>query len=491
LLEDDPRDAELVGELLKADHFVCGITRVQTRAEFIAALEKNDIDLILADYRLPSFDGLSALNLVLKDRPDLPFIFVSGTLGEEVAIEALKIGATDYVLKTRLSRLVPSVRRALRETRERVERKNAEEAARRSEKELLDVIEAIPAMAFTNLADGSNAWANRQWVEYTGLSVEDTSGLGWQATLHPADADAHMTKWQQSMADGEPFESEARHRNAKGEYRWFLVRAVPLRDEHGKVRKWYGTLTDIEDRKRAEQERERLRQLEADLAYVSRVMTMGELAASLAHEIKQPIAATVMHAEACTRWLSRDVPDVTAACKAAAATIADATRAADIIDRVRSLYRQETPKRELVDLNETIQDMAVLLNDTANRNSVSIRTTLDPELPTAAADRVQLQQVLLNLMLNGIEAMQTGGELTVMSKKSGDRQLLISVNDSGVGLPDDEVERIFQAFFTTKQHGTGMGLSVSRRIIESHGGHLWANHNTGRGATFQFTLPPT
>jgi PAS domain S-box-containing protein len=492
LLEDDAHDAELIQELLETDHFVCETTRVQTRAEFLAALKNGGIDLILADYQLPSFDGISALKLALSERPDLPFIFVSGTLGEEVAIEALKIGATDYVLKTRLARLVPSVQRALRETRERAERKIAAEAARRSEKELLDVIEAIPTLAFTALADGSNVWANQRWVEYTGLSVDSTSGFGWRSTLHPDDVDGHVNKWQESLASGEPFESEARHRSANGEYRWFLVRAVPLRDENGKIRKWYGTLTDIEDRKRAEQERERLRQLEADLAYMSRVMTMGELAASLGHEVKQPITAAAMNAEACTRWLHRDVPDVTEACRSASSMIADVTRAAEIIDRVRSLYRRGTPIRELVDLNEIIREMVVLLNDTADRNSVSIRTELDVSLPTARADRVQLQQILMNLMSNGIEAMQaTGGELSVTSRRTEDGQLLISVSDSGVGLPVDGPERIFEAFFTTKPHGTGMGLSISRRIIESHGGRLWASPNAGRGATFQFTLPPT
>jgi PAS domain S-box-containing protein len=492
LLEDDAHDAELIHVFLEADHFVCEVTRVQTRAKFLAALQDSGIELILADYKLPSFDGLSALKLALSARPDLPFIFVSGTLGEEAAIEALKIGATDYVLKTRLSRLGPSVRRALREARERAEREKAEEVARRSEKELLDVIEAIPTMAFTTLADGSSAWVNRRWVEYSGLSVEGTSGAGWQATLHPDDLNGHMTKWQQSLASGEPFENEARHRSANGEYRWFLVRAVPLRDEQGKIRKWYGTLTDIEDRKRTEQERERLRQLGADLAYMSRVMTMGELAASLAHEIKQPIAAAAINARACMQWLCRDAPDLTEACQTASATIAEVKRAAEIIDRVHSLYRRGTPKQELVDLNEIIREITVLLNDTAHRNSVSIRTELDVSLPTAAADRVQLQQILMNLMSNGIEAMQaTGGELSVTSKRTEDGQLLISVSDSGVGLPVDGPDRIFEAFFTTKPQGTGMGLSISRRIIASHGGRLWASPNAGRGATFQFALPPT
>ena len=490
LLEDNPTDAELVQELLEADHFVCETNCVQTRAEFMAGLQAAEVDLILADYSLPSFDGFSALKLALSVRPEVPFIFVSGTLGEEVAIEALKIGATDYVLKTRLSRLVPAVQRALREARERAERKKAEEAARRSERELLDVIETIPTLAFTTFADGSNVWVNRRWVEYTGLSADDTSGSGWQATLHPDDLREHVTKWQQSMASGEPFENEARHRSTEGEYRCFLVRAVPLHDEHGKIVKWYGTLTDIEDRKRAEQERESLRHLEADLAYMSRVMTMGELAASLAHEITQPIAAAVMNAEACTHWLRHDVPEVTRAAQAASAVVANVRRAADIIDRVRSLYRRGTPKREPLDVNEVIREITVLLSDTAKRNLVSIRTELDVTLPRATGDRVQLQQVLMNLILNGIEAMKdTGGELTVAPKRTEDGQLLISVSDTGMGLPIDEAGRLFEAFFTTKPKGTGMGLSISRRIIELHGGRLWASSNTERGATFHFTLP--
>jgi PAS domain S-box-containing protein len=488
LLEDDAHDAELIQELLETDHFVCKTTQVQTRAEFLAALTDGGIDLILADYQLPSFDGLSALKLAQSERPDLPFIFVSGTLGEEVAIEALKIGATDYILKRRLARLVPSVQRALREARERAKRRMAEEISRRSEKELFDVIEAIPAMAFSTSPDGGSAWANRQWVDYTGLSVEDTSRAGWLSTLHSDDVDEHLTRWQQSLVSGEPFENEARHRSADGEYRWFLVRAVPLRDERGKIRKWYGTLTDIEDRKRAEHERGRLRQLEADLAYIGRVMTVGELAASLAHEIRQPIAAAILNAEACTQWLRRNA--LTEARNAASLMVASVTRAAEIIDRIRSLYRRGTPVRAPVDLNEIIREMTALLNETANRNSVAIGTGLDLSLPTATADRVQLQQVLMNLMLNAIEAMQdTGGELTVASKKCEDGQIGISVSDSGVGLSIDGAERIFETFFTTKPQGTGMGLSISRRIIESHGGRLWASPNTGRGTTFQFTLP--
>jgi len=247
---------------------------------------------------------------------------------------------------------------------------------------------------------------------------------------------------------------------------------------------------DLTERKRAEEERERLRQAQADLAYMSRVITVGELAASLAHEIKQPIAAAITDASTCLLWLQRDEPDIAEACEAASRVVKDTTRAAKIIDRVRSLYKRDTPQRELVDLNEIVREMMVLLQDEASRYSIPIRGDLTPGLPKVMADRVQLQQVLMNLMLNGIEAMKdTGGKLTVTSKSNEDGQLMISVSDAGVGLPGEKPDRIFEAFFTTKAQGTGMGLSISRTIVESHSGRLWASANTGRGATFHFSLP--
>ena len=200
--------------------------------------------------------------------------------------------------------------------------------------------------------------------------------------------------------------------------------------------------------------------------------------------------AALMDAKTCVRWLRRDTPDIAEGCEAALRMINDTTRAAEVIDRVRSLYKRETSDRELLDLNEIIREMIILLHDKADRTSISIRTELDSGLPLITADRVQLQQVLMNLMLNGIEAMKdANGELTITSKRTDDGQVLISVSDSGIGLPVGEGDRIFEAFFTTKEQGTGLGLSISRRIIESHGGHLWACANTGSGATFQFTLP--
>jgi signal transduction histidine kinase/CheY-like chemotaxis protein len=491
LLEDNAHDAELIQELLEANHFVCEVTRVQTRAEFVAGLENTEINLILADYKLPSFDGLSALTLALDARADLPFIFVSGSLGEEVAIEAVKIGATDYVVKSRLSRLVPSVQRALREARERAERKKAEEAFRRSEMYLADAQRLSHTGSFGwDPASGKIYWSDET---YRIFDCEPAIEPTIQIVLDRTHTDDRMRLRQiLDCASIERSEFTAEHRLLMADSVKFVrVVAHPSTGEDPERFVFVGAVMDITERKLAEEERERLRQLEADLEYMNRVSMMGELAASLAHEIKQPIAAAAMNGEACTNWLDRDAPDVTRASRAASAMVADVRRAGGIIDRVSSLYRRGTPKRELVDLNEIIREMNVLLGDTANRNAVSIRTGLDPALPTTLADRVQLQQVLMNLMLNGIEAMQDScGELSIASKRTEDGELFISVSDTGIGLSIDEAEHIFEAFFTTKPRGTGMGLSIARRIIASHGGRLWASPNAGRGATFQFTLPP-
>jgi PAS domain S-box-containing protein len=251
-----------------------------------------------------------------------------------------------------------------------------------------------------------------------------------------------------------------------------------------------GTHVDVTARKRADEERERFHQLEADLAHLNRVSMLGELTASLAHEINQPITGTITNANACIRWLTREEPDLQQARKTVERIKRDGERAAEIITRVRSFYKKGAPPHpELVDLNAVIGEMLELLRSEANRRSVVMRTELAQELPSIRADRVQLQQVLMNLMLNGIEAMEgLGGELTIKSQREDDR-VLVSVSDTGVGLPADKMDQIFNSFFTTKAAGTGMGLSITRSIIESHGGHLWAGNNNGRGATFHFTLP--
>ena len=358
------------------------------------------------------------------------------------------------------------------------------------EKRLRDVVETIPAMTFTTLSNGFCTFVNKRWTEYTGLSVEKTSGTGWQRAIHPEDLVRHSEKWRISVATGEIFEGEARFRRAAdGEYRWFLVRGVPLRDQHGNIANWYGTLTDIEDRKHAEQEREKLRRLEADLAHINRVSTMGELVASIAHDLAQPITITTAHAKASLRWLQRDPPDLTEARKGTERIIEAGALASEIISRLRSLYKKTPPQREPVDVNGIIHEMLMLLKGEAAGYSIAMRMELAAQLPRTMVDRVQLQQVFMNLMLNGIEAMKdSGGELTVRSLFE-DAQLLFSVSDTGVGLPTDKGDQIFSAFVTTKTDGSGMGLAISRSIVESHGGRLWATTNEGRGATFYFTLP--
>lgn len=246
------------------------------------------------------------------------------------------------------------------------------------------------------------------------------------------------------------------------------------------------------ERKLAREERERLRQAQADLAHINRVSTMGELTASLAHEIKQPITAAVTDARTCLRWLGRDDPDVSEAREAASRLVTDVTRAADIISRISLLFNKGALQHEFVDVNELIREMIVLLRNEAARYSISIRSDLAEDIPRVMADRIQLQQVFMNLMLNGIDAMKdvcTARELTIRSQRVKDGQVMISVSDTGIGLPLQQPEQIFSAFFTTKAHGTGMGLPISRSIIESHGGRLWATSNSERGASFHFNLP--
>ncbi len=308
--------------------------------------------------------------------------------------------------------------------------------------------------------------------------------------IHPEDAGLVQQITERASRDGKDFDYECRLAMPDGSIKNVQVVAHVVRAASGRNGiEFVGALTDITERKHAE---EALRQAQADLAHVSRVTTMGELTASLAHEVNQPITAAVTDANACLRWLTRDSPDVEEARAAAARIVKDAMRAADIVSRIRLLFKKSTPPRELVDLNEVIREMVVLLRGEATRYSVSIRTELAPDPPLVMGDRVQLQQVMMNLMMNGTDAMKTVDgtrELAITSQPADQEECLVSVSDTGVGLPAQQADQIFNAFFTTKPHGTGMGLSISRSIVESHGGRLWAGSNSPRGASFYFTLP--
>ena len=527
--------------------------------------------------------------------------------------------------------------------------------AKQTEARIRQIIDTIPAYAWSTLPDGSVDFINQRFVEFTGRSIEELQGWGWGSTHHPDDMQRQVAVWRAALAAGEPMESEVRVLGRDGNYRWLLIRNVPLRDELGNIVKWYGTAIEIEDRKRAEvllagekrllemiargnsralilnalcrlveelasgslssillfdpnakrlrhgaapslpinyteaidgiaigpsvgscgtaayraepvivsdiatdplwadfrdlalahglracwsrpilssegrvlgtfaiyyreprspipqeldvieqithlasiavereQAEEAQRQAQADLAHVHRVTTMGELTASLAHEVNQPIAAAVTNANTCLRWLTREHPDVEGAREAASRIVKDGTRAAEIINRIRQLFKKGAPQREWVDVNEVVREMIVLLRNEATRYSISIQTDFAADLPQVMGDRVQLQQVMMNLIMNSVDAMKDvegTRELAIKSQQAEDEQLLVSVSDTGIGLPAQQAEQIFNAFFTTKPHGTGMGLRISRSILESHGGRLWAADNSPRGACFYLTLP--
>jgi len=310
----------------------------------------------------------------------------------------------------------------------------------------------------------------------------------WKDHVHPEDREWALQYCQTATAEKRNHQFEHRMIAADGSVVWLrdLVTVVVEGDRVTSVR---GLMVDLTNRRQAE---EALRQAQADLAYVSRVTTMGELTASLAHEVNQPIAAAVTNANTCLRWLTRDHPDVEEARAAAARIVKDGTRAGEIISRTRLLFEKGTPQHHSVDVNEVIGEMIVLLRGETTRYSISVRTELAADLPQVMGDRVQLQQVMMNLIMNSIDAMKDADgtrELGIKSQRTENDQVLVSVSDTGVGLPPQQPDQVFSAFFTTKPHGTGMGLRISRSIIESHGGRLWAADNSPRGASFCFTLP--
>jgi PAS domain S-box-containing protein len=502
------------------------------------------------------------------------------------------------------------------------ERLRAEEAVRRSEKQLRDAINTIPAYVWSASPDGTLDFLNQRCLEFSGHSFDQSLGHGWASVLHPEDRDRFFKESGAAIASGEPFGTEARYQRADGQYRWLLVRGVPLRDETGTIVKWYGANTDIDDRKhaeealkrseaylaeaqrlthtgswaldlgtekyvywseelfrvygfdpqeglptreavlrrilpeylervgrsiqkslrekldtfdeyrislpdgtirymhttrhpvpngegdivelvgtvvditerkRAEEERERLRQLEAEIAHINRVSMMGELAASIAHEVNQPLTGIVANGSACLRFLAGDAPNLEEARESVSDIVRDGKRAGDVIARIRSLTKRAALPREKLDLNETIREVLAIVGDEAKRKSVVIRTQFADGLWPVLADRVQLQQVLLNLVMNAMDAMSSAGEgarqLVITTQNIDQARVRVTVEDSGTGLDPNTMARIFEPFFTTKSGGMGMGLSISRSILENHGGRLWATANDGPGTSFHFTLP--
>jgi PAS domain S-box-containing protein len=368
------------------------------------------------------------------------------------------------------------------------QRKLAEEALRRSENYLAEAQRLTHTGSWVwQVAGGDALHLSDEWYRIYGF--DPAEGMpAWENRLrrvHPAD----RGKWQgtidRAVTEKSDYEMEFRILLPDGTVKYSRSIGHPVLNASGNLVQFAGISMDITASKRAEQ-------AQADFARVSRVTTMGELTASLAHEVNQPIAAAVTDANTCLRWLMRDQPDMEEARAAASRIVKDATRAAEIVSRVRLLFRKGTPQRELVDVNELIQGLIVLLRGEASRYSIALRTDLAADLPHLIADGVQLQQVMMNLILNSIDAMKDVDgtrELVIKSERADNEQLMVSISDTGVGLPPQQTDQIFNAFFTTKPHGTGMGLRISRSIVESHGGRLWASDNFPRGASFHFTLP--
>jgi len=498
------------------------------------------------------------------------------------------------------------------------ERKQAEAAIRASEFKLRQVIDTIPTLAWCNLPDGPNEFLNKRWHEYTGLSPEESDGWGWQVAFHPEDLPPVMKKWHELLASGEPGEIEARLRRYDGVYRWFLIRAEPLRDEAGTIVRWYGTSTDIDDRKRAEEQlrrsetflaegqrlsltgsfswrvatdeimwseqlyriyefdigapvtlemirtrvhpedigliekmrmvdlarsvgkdfewhwrlmmpdhsmkylhaiahptwsqdgqleyitavqdvtarrmsEEALAKARSELANVARATSLGVLTASIAHEVNQPLSGIITNASTCLRMLSGDPPNIDGARETAKRTIRDGNRAADVITRLRLLYSKKDLSPELMDLNEVAREVASLSLSELQHNRVILNHEFADHLPPVTADRVQLQQVILNLIRNASDAMSTVDdrprELLVKTERVDQNRVCLSVKDAGVGFTPQSADKLFEAFYSTKNDGMGIGLSISRSIIEAHHGRLWATANDGPGATFSFAIP--
>jgi PAS domain S-box-containing protein len=502
------------------------------------------------------------------------------------------------------------------------DRKRAEARVGQAETELRLALDTIPALAWSAGPDGSADFVNRGWIEYTSLSLEDTKGSGWSSRMHPDDRDKFVDKFLKAVAAGTPYEDEGRIRRADGQYRWFLVRGTPFRDESGNIVRWYGTCTDIEDRRRAEEalrdsekrfrdfseasadwywetgpdhrftfvpvERPEfpdvenrdqiglarweiaadfetepakweehigvlnshkpfrnfiyqlrlkdgttmyaavsgiprfdscgrflgyrggacdvtamvranqletsLRQAQVELAHITRLTTLGELTASIAHEVNQPLAGVVGNGAACLRWLSKDPPEFYGEVRASVeAMISDANRASMIIAKIRALAKNSSPQMAPIDINEVVKDAVALVRHELDDHDVALRQELTAYGATVMADRTQLQQVIINLIMNSIDAMEDIAErrreILVQSNLSENRQITLTVRDSGVGVDPGQIEKLFQPFFTTKPKGLGMGLSISRSIIEAHDGNLIMSSDGRTGTTVQVILP--
>jgi PAS domain S-box-containing protein len=370
------------------------------------------------------------------------------------------------------------------------ERKRAEEKVRESEERFRTVADAAPVMIWMSGTDKLCNFFNKGWLDFRGRSLEQELDNGWVDGVHPDDLKHCLDLYRSSFDARREFTMEYRLSRHDAEYRWVVDHGVPRFGPDGTFLGYIGSCIDVTERKRAECESLLLQQ---ELAHVSRVSTMGELAASLAHELNQPLTAILSNAQAAQRFIATNSASLDEVKEILADIIKDDSRAAEVIRQMRSLVKKEALEFALFDLTSTIREVVVLARTDAILHNIHVLLDIDPGLPLVRGDRVQLQQVLLNLLLNAFDAMKdcpaNKREITVRAEHGGRRMVEITVADHGTGLPGDKLDKIFQPFYTTKPNGLGMGLSISRSIIEAHGGRLWAENNADCGATFFFTVP--
>jgi PAS domain S-box-containing protein len=387
---------------------------------------------------------------------------------------------------------------AIREARDQLEQRVQERTAelqqsyadiQESERRLRLLTEAIPQQIWTAGPEGNVQYCNQHLLAFVGRSMEEMRDENFFSVLHPEDLALFRESWANAFESGDRFEGEWRIRGVDGHYRWFLVRGMPQESAGGEIARWYGTHIEIEERHRAEQA---LIAAQAELSHLSRTLSMGELAAGIMHEINQPLTAAVTHAYACLEWLSVKPANLEKAFSTAERIVQESTRASDVAARVRALFQNEPPSKERLDINRVIQNLVRLLRDEAIRRRVNIHTELAKNLPRVQVDRVQIEQVLLNLAMNGMDAMaeaDVSRELLILSSSKDLKEILIRVEDCGTGIDPAVAGKIFDPFFSTKPNGIGMGLAISRTIIEAHDGRLWAAPRPAGGTVFQFTIP--
>ncbi|MCS4243156.1 PAS domain S-box-containing protein [Rhizobium sp. BIGb0125] len=365
--------------------------------------------------------------------------------------------------------------------------RESEAALRESEHKLSLIINTIPAMAWSCTPDGRLEYWNQNLIDFVGLPFEEIVGFGFYRMFHPDDVERMRESWEEVVTTKKPKPVDARIRRFDGQYRWFNLRQSPLLDTHGNVVRWYGIVVDIEDRKRAE---DSLRQSQSQLAHVTRVTTIGELAVSIAHEINQPLMAIVTNAGTCLRWLQEGHTDLEQARLAAGRIVHDGHRAGEIVTSIRSMAQKTPAQIQRTDFSLALRDVLDLLHGELRSRGLGVIVELPAEPIEVLGDRTQLQQVLVNLIMNGAEATSRRPEAVIKIScnvgQIGDVE--VSVSDFGNGIPTDELDRIFEPFYTTKSDGIGMGLSICRSIVEAHGGRIWATANDPCGSTFTFTL---